>query len=101
MTYTRIEMEKAERLFNGLTAGGKVITTINHLAHVYRTITVIGDETGVYLDANRVWHMVDDEMWTEAERLAAKKRKSAGFKSLVKKYGREAACNIVSGHAGR
>lgn len=101
MTYTRIEMEKAERLYNGLTAEKKRTTTIDHLAHVYRTISIIGQEIGIYPDVNRVWHLADEEIRAEAERLAKKSKKRAGVKALVKKYGHAAAERILENKTGR
>lgn len=101
MTYTGIEMSKAERLYAGLSADRQRTTTIDHLAHVYRTIGLIGQETGVFLDASRVWHMTDEDLRSEVDRLAKKSRKRAGVKALVKKYGHQGAERILEQKTGR
>lgn len=61
----------------------------------------IGELTGVWLGRAAIGDRPYEELLAEAQTKAARKRRTAGARALVRKYGHEAATRIVANKTGR
>lgn len=61
----------------------------------------IGELTGVFMGRGRIGDRPYDELLAEAQSIAARNKKRAGVKALIRKYGHQGAENIVRKYSGR
>ncbi len=84
--------------------GGQLPSIMTATVEEIETHLVFCAETAeahdVNLNAEALWGKSHEDIIAEAERKAAKFRRSAGYRALKSKYGEDAAKRIINKHSG-